>query len=345
MGVPGFFIRTWTQRVREPMQKPFTSALFVLEIFIFTGIALLGEAGAYFGPATVKVDLLPVYAETSVTSGIVKFLKKGDVVEVQGETIASGGKWCSVKESGRATMVGFVNCYALEYSQEQGQSFDRQEKKPPSAFLKSKDPQPSARQIPAEPQKESKGSPQLGEFLQALWNEDIARVKDLLEKGADPNAQTTYGTRPLLIAVKKRNQGLIKLLIEKGAQVDGRDRNGLTALMAAASAGRDQNVLFLIAAGADVNARDQKGLTPLIWATVQGYPHIVEILLNKAADVNTKIAEGLTAQRLSQRIIADLKRSLDNAEKANNKEDISRLRRNLARHEQVLRLLESTGGK
>jgi len=345
MGIPGFFIRTWTQRVIEPMPKPFTSALFVLEIFIFAGIALLGEAGAYFGPAAVIVDLLPVYAGTSVTSGIVKFLKKGDVVEVQGETIASGGKWCSVKESGRATMVGFVNCYALEYSQEQRQSFDRQGEKPPATILKSKDPQPSARQIPAESQKETKDSPQFGVFLQALWNEDIARVKDLLERGIDPNAQTTYGTRPLLLAAKKGNQELIKILLENGAQVDGRDKNGITALMTAASAGLVQNVQFLIAAGADMNARDSKGFTPLMWATVQGYPHVVEILLGNGADVNIKITGGLTAQLLSQRIIADQKRSLANAEKSNDKVNISRLRRNLARHEKVLRLLESTGGK
>jgi len=329
------------------MLKTFTSALLIFGGLIFAGIASPDKAGAYSGPATVKVDLLPVYTETSVTSGIVKFLKRGDIVEVQAETITEDEKWCSVKETGRKTMVGFVNCYALEYFKEQRESFDRQEKKPPAAALKSKDTYPSARLIPAEPPKESKAYPHLGVFLQALWNEDIARVKDLLEKGADPNAQTVYGTRPLLIAAKKRNQELIKLLIEKGAQVDGRDRSGLTALMAAASAGQDQNVLFLIAAGADVNARDHKGLTPLIWATVQGYPHIVEILLDKAADVNKKIAEGLTAQRLSQRIVADLKRTLGNAEKANNKnkEDISKLQRNLARHEQVLRLLENAGGK
>ena len=46
-----------------------------------------GKAFAYSGPARVKVGLLPVYIEPSVTSGMVKLLKKGDLVHVEGETV------------------------------------------------------------------------------------------------------------------------------------------------------------------------------------------------------------------------------------------------------------------
>lgn len=323
------------------MERRFTSAVLILGVLILGNAAPLTDAFAYSGPATVKVKLLPVYTDTSVTSGIVKFLKKGEVVEVEAETITSEGRWCSVKESGQKMMVGFVNCEALEFSTPSRQSVE--EIKPPPPPPKIEERKPSARLIPSIPAKETAPIPQLGHLLQALWNEDIARIKDLLGKGADPNAQTSCGTRPLLIAAKKRNPEIIKILIENGAKVDGRDRNGLTPLMSAAAVGQAKNVEVLIHAGPDLNARDNKGFTALMWATMKGFPDVVEILLGHGADVKVKTTEGLTAQRLSQRIIADLKRSIGEAEKANDKEDISRLR--LARHEQVFRILERAVGE
>ena len=305
------------------MERRSSLAVLVLGIFVLGNGVPLTEVLGYSGPATVKVELLPVYTDTSVTSGILKFLKKGAAVEVEAETITSEDHWCSVRESGRKMMLGFVNCEALDY------------------FPASR--QTSARLIPSPPPKETGPVPRPAYLLQALWNEDIGRMKDLLEKGADPNAQTSDGTTPLLIAAKKGNTEIIKILVENGAKVDGRDKNGLTPLMSAASAGKARNVQVLIAAAADLNAKDNKGITALMWATLKGFADIVEILLSNGADVNAKTAEGLTAQRMSQRIIADLKRSVGEAETDDEKGDIPRIR--LARHERVFRILERNGGQ
>jgi ankyrin repeat protein len=220
-------------------------------------------------------------------------------------------------------MVGFVNCEALEYS---------------SAAR-----QPSTRPIFSAPPKEAGPVPRPGYLFQALWDEDVDRIRDLLGKGADPNAQTGCGTRPLLIAAKKGNTEIIKMLVENGAKVDGRDKTGLTPLMSAASAGKARNVEVLIAAAADLNAKDNKGITALMWAAMKGFPEVVEILLRNGAGVNTKTTEGLTAQRISQKIITDLKRSLDKAQDEDEKEDIPRNR--LARQERVFRILERAGGE
>jgi len=305
------------------MERRFTLAILFFGILVLGNGVPLTDALAYSGPASVKVELLPVYTDTSVTSGILKFLRKGDAVEVEAETITSEDRWCSVRESGRKMMVGFVNCEALEY------------------FSPSR--QPSARLIPSVPPKETGPAPRPGYLLQALWNEDIGRMKDLLGKGADPNAQTSCGTRPLLIAAKKENTEIIKILVENGAQVDGRDKNGLTPLMSAASVGKARNVEVLIAAAADLNAKDNKGITALMWATLKGFADVVETLLSNGAEVNAKTTEGLTAQRMSQRIIAGLKRSLGEAENDDEKEGIPRNR--LARHERVFRILERAGGE
>jgi hypothetical protein len=308
---------------KTEMEKRFTLAILFLGVLVLGNGVPLTEALAYSGPASVKVELLPVYTDTSVTSGILKFLRKGEGVDVEAETVTSEGRWCSVRESGRKMMVGFVNCEALEY------------------FSPSR--QPSARLIPSVPPKETGPAPRPGYLLQALWNEDIGRMKDLLGKGADPNAQTSCGTRPLLIAAKKENTEIIKILVENGAKVDGRDKNGLTPLMSAASVGKARNVEVLIAAAADLNAKDNKGITALMWATLKGFADVVETLLSNGAEVNAKTTEGLTAQRMSQRIIADLKRSLGEAENDDEKEGIPR--NCLARHERVFRILERAGGE
>ena len=80
-----------------------------------------------------------------------------------------------------------------------------------------------------------------------------------------------------------------------------------------------------------------------MWATAKGFADVVEILLSNGADVKAKTQEGLTAQRMSQRIIADLKRSSGDAEDADDKEDIPSNR--LARHERVFRILERAGSE
>lgn len=300
------------------------------------------QAQEPFPRATVKIELLPVYVDTGVSSGIVKFLRKGDQVEVMAETKVAGDTWCGVKEAGRGTMLGFVNCNALEYLKPREKSAQAEEKKPPAVLaLKPESLQLLRPPATPKPAPKTKDSPPFGEFLQALWKEDIQAVKDFLDRGIDPNQATAYGNRPLLIAAKKRNPVLLKVLIEKGAEVNGKDRNGLTALIAAASMGHVSNVEILIQAGADVNIKDNKGLTPLMWATMQGHADVVEILLAHGAETKTRTTEGMTAERMSQIIIADLKRSLADAEKAGRKELVSKLKGSIARHERVQRLFEA----
>jgi len=291
-------------------------------------------------PATVGVGILPVYAGPSVTSGIVKFLKKEEGIEVQSELFNPEGKWCAIVEPSQKTHLGYVNCEGLIFPGPQKQTSARGEESRPLASLNPEPIRPLARSTSTESREEKQPAPAFGEFLQALWQEDLARVENMLKAGIDPNTQTTMGNRPLLIAAKKNNPRLLEILIAKGANVDAADLNGLTPLMAAASMGLDQNVRVLISAGAKVNARDEKGSTPLIWAAISGHPQVVEILLAHGADGKVKNKDGHTALSLSKRINASRKRSLAEAEEANRKEELAELRKGLARHEAVLLLLE-----
>jgi hypothetical protein len=313
------------------------------------GILFLGApafAAEPSEPATVGVRILPVYAGPSVTSGIVKFLKKEEAIEVQSELFNPEGKWCAIVDPSKKTPLGYVNCEGLIFSRPQKHTAGRGEESHPLASLKP-EPRPMARLPSVESREEKQPAPAFGEFLQALWQEDLARVENMLKAGVDPNAQTTMGNRPLLIAAKKKNPRLLEILIAKGANVDAADRNGLTPLMAAASMGLDQNVQVLISAGAKVNARDEKGSTPLIWAAISGQPQVVEILMAHGADGKAKNKDGHTALSLSKRINASRKRSLAEAEEGNRKEEegLAELRKGLERHEAVLLLLEKAEEK
>jgi hypothetical protein len=325
----------------KSMKKSFHRDFSILAIFIWVSFPFSSQAITRLGPATVQVELLPVYSDVSVMSGIVMFLRKGNVVEIQSVTLTPDSHWCSVIESGQTTPLGYVNCEALVYPRGVEPDLAKEEKD----LSMVRETPSSGHSLPSGAPIKTESSPSFGEFLMALWKEDLATVKDLLEKGANPNGQTGDGTKPLLIAAKKRNPDLIRMLIENGAEVNGRDRNGMTALMAASTMGLSQNVQVFMEAGADVNAKDHRGNTALIWAALHGYPPVVEILLANGADVNSKTNQGLTAWRVSKRIIAELKRSLADVQKTDDESALSKIKGDLARHEGVLQLLEEVAGE
>jgi ankyrin repeat protein len=248
-------------------------------------------------------------------------------------------------EPSKKAHLGYVNCEGLIFTGPQKQTSARGEESRPLASLKPEPIRPLARPPSTESREEKQPAPAFGEFLQALWQEDLARVEKMLQAGIDPNAQTSVGNRPLLIAAKKRNPRLLEILIANGSKVDAPDQGGLTPLMAAASMGLDQNVRVLISAGAKVNARDEKGSTALIWAAISGHPQVVEILLARGADFRAKNKDGLSALGLSKRITASRKRSIAEAQEGNREEDLAELQKGLARHEAVLLLLENAEEK
>jgi len=99
------------------------------------------------------------------------------------------------------------------------------------------------------------------ELFRAVQSFDHKRVKELLSRGADPNAVGNFGMRPLHLAVYVGNREAAEILLNHGA---------------------------------DPNIRDTAGGTPLHWAVVGGFPDIVELLLERGADPNAKDNAGNT---------------------------------------------------
>jgi ankyrin repeat protein len=133
-------------------------------------------------------------------------------------------------------------------------------------------------------------------LLQAAYAGDVARAKDLLDKGADIEARglpnTTLWLRDVLVASVK-HPAMCKLLLDKGANSRARDDADFTVLHSAASDGSADCIKLLAehGAAADANAKARHGQTPLYMAVNATRTANVAALLAIGAEPN-EIADG-----------------------------------------------------
>jgi len=126
----------------------------------------------------------------------------------------------------------------------------------------------------------------------------------LIEQGADINATGWRQWTPLHHASDVGHTDMVEVLIDHGAKVDLRGENGNTPLLLAAGKGHIDVVRRLVAKGADVNTRGDRestpGSTPLHIASKNGHKAVVELLLTNGANVNAKTDEGHTPLSLAR---------------------------------------------
>jgi uncharacterized protein len=117
---------------------------------------------------------------------------------------------------------------------------------------------------------------------------DLAAIKALIEKGANPNVAVKDGSTPLMVAsgfgarrssndedvVEKAGRAdpldAVKMFVEAGAQVNAVNDTGSTALHYAALTGAVRIVEFLAANGAALDVKNKLGKTPLEIANAKG---------------------------------------------------------------------------
>ena len=130
----------------------------------------------------------------------------------------------------------------------------------------------------------------------AAYAADVETTRLLLEAGAVANAGNRYGVRPLSLACIAGSPGVVAALLDAGANPNSTLTEGETALMTAARAGDVDVVELLLDAGADPNAHEHwKGQTALMWAAAEGHAAVVPALVRYGADVGARSKRGFTA--------------------------------------------------
>jgi N-acyl-D-amino-acid deacylase len=118
----------------------------------------------------------------------------------------------------------------------------------------------------------------------AIRDNDLVRLRALLDGGASPNAPDVDGTPPLMHAAAVGSLDAMALLLERRADVNARGALGHTALMWSVT--DPAKVRLLLAHGADVNVAARSGRTALIIAAFANpSAEVVGLLFDKGARV------------------------------------------------------------
>jgi ankyrin repeat protein len=142
------------------------------------------------------------------------------------------------------------------------------------------------------------------ELADAAFLCDLLRVRDLLARGASPNARDEEGRPPLVSAILGNSVGLVGLLLESRADVNAADPHGWTPLHVAADEVLPQMVSLLLAKGANANVPDDEGNTPLHRAvfSARGRDEVIRLLRKHGAKDDVKNKTGETPRALAERL-------------------------------------------
>lgn len=115
----------------------------------------------------------------------------------------------------------------------------------------------------------------------------IEYVSELLNFGADVNAEDLDNWSALLCAAKDGHAEVVNRLLDAGADLEHRDMGGWTALLWACYKGRTETATLLLARNADVHSQGNYNISSLIWAAGRGHSEIVRELLDHGAKAVT----------------------------------------------------------
>ncbi|KAL4995400.1 purine and uridine phosphorylase [Aspergillus recurvatus] len=116
----------------------------------------------------------------------------------------------------------------------------------------------------------------------------VVPARDIIEIGADINAQGGEYGNALQAAAYEGYQEIVHLLLNRGADINAQGGRYGNALQAAAYKGYQEIVHLLLKRGADINAQGGEYGNALQAALCEGHQEIVQSLLDRGADINAQ---------------------------------------------------------
>jgi len=130
------------------------------------------------------------------------------------------------------------------------------------------------------------------DFFAAVRRDDAVVIRDLLNRGFDPNTPGPNGEVGLMLAMKEPALKVAELLISNpDTRVEVRNTNDESPLMMAALKGYSDLCIQMIRRNADVN---KPGWAPLHYAATGGQLEVIRVLLDSHAYIDAESPNGST---------------------------------------------------
>jgi len=155
------------------------------------------------------------------------------------------------------------------------------------------------------------------ELIEALDNDNLVKIKDILENGIDLSKQVIIGEEYELdepdeihiffYAIRKHcSIEAIELLLEYGVDIFMLDENGISTLDTAIKFKREDIIKLCIKKGFDLNQSTRKsGIKPLMLTSCFGDTKTAKLLIDNGANVNARDKSGMNsldyAKKLGQK--------------------------------------------
>ena len=133
-------------------------------------------------------------------------------------------------------------------------------------------------------------------LFDAVATDDSAKIKDLLDGGANPNPINKNSDTPLHLAVRLRYIKVVRALLDSDkTNPNATKEDGWTVLMEAANVGDCDIAEILIDKGANPNTAKGYGWTALMEAAYCKNAEVVSLLLKNGVNPNAALKSDWTA--------------------------------------------------
>ncbi|KAG6622672.1 Beta-galactosidase 5 [Phytophthora cinnamomi] len=131
--------------------------------------------------------------------------------------------------------------------------------------------------------------------LVAIFKGKLRVLRQLLELGAAPNAETAAGITPLLAVVMTGDVVALSILVEFKVDLNHETKSGVNAVLLAADKGRENILRALLEYGANVDGVNSDGRSTLVQAAISGNSDLVRVLLAYGASKELRDRGGKAA--------------------------------------------------